>query len=180
MRSVTVASVPIGIYAVVASFAFATTAVETLLLYPNIFRDVPDSLAQTQEFMSAVAVGDVMRPMGGVLTLTALIACTVSMYYRIARRWLACSLVSLISGQFLLSILYQWPRASILFDERDQHSLAEIEQATTEFLIGQSFRIAAAAITATCAVVAALVCYRTRVLYSVADEFVAPRRREKH
>ncbi|MFE3444923.1 hypothetical protein ACFXNW_17980 [Nocardia sp. NPDC059180] len=173
MRSVTVASAVIGVYAVVASFAFATTAVETILLYPNIFRDVPESLAQTQEFMSVVAVGDVMRPMGGVLTLTALIACAVAVRSPIARGWMTASLVSLISGQFLLSVLYQWPRASILFDDRDQYTLAEIEQAASEFLIGQGLRIAAAAVTAVCAVVAALACYRARVLASAADEFAA-------
>ncbi|MBF6398741.1 hypothetical protein IU438_23430 [Nocardia cyriacigeorgica] len=173
MRSVTVASAVIGVYAVVASFAFATTAVETMLLYPNIFRDVPQSLAQTEEFMSVVAVGDVMRPMGGVLTLTALIACAVAVRYRLARGWMVASLVSLISGQFLLSVLYQWPRASILFDDRDQHTVAEIEQAATEFLVGQGFRILAAGVTAACAVVAALLCYRARVLATAADDIVA-------
>ncbi|MBF6439054.1 hypothetical protein [Nocardia cyriacigeorgica] len=173
MRSVTVASAVIGVYAVVASFAFATTAVETMLLYPNIFREVPDSLAQTEEFMSVVAVGDVMRPMGGVLTLTALIACAVAVRYRMGRAWMTASLISLISGQFLLSVLYQWPRASILFDDRDEHTLAEIEQAASEFLLGQGVRIAAAGVTAVCAVVAALVCYRARVLETAADEFAA-------
>ncbi|MCC3333249.1 hypothetical protein [Nocardia abscessus] len=62
------------------------------------------------------------------------------------------------------SILYLWPRASILFDDRHAHTLAEIERAATEFQIGQGLRIAAAAVTALCAVLAALACYRARVL----------------
>ncbi|MEV0252356.1 hypothetical protein AB0H76_37610 [Nocardia sp. NPDC050712] len=164
MKSITFPLTVLSVYSVVAAFAFATTAAETMLLYPNIFRDIPESLAQTEDFMSVVAVGDVMRPMGMVLTLCALAALGAALYFRRARGWVAASLVSLISGQFLLSILYQWPRASILFDDRDQHTLGEIESAATEFLIGQGFRIAAALATAVFAVAAALVCYRARVL----------------
>ncbi|CAM4511006.1 hypothetical protein NONI108955_38920 [Nocardia ninae] len=169
MRSVTVPLVVLSGYAVVACFAFGTTAAETMLLYPNIFRDIPESLELTEQFMSVVAVGDVMRPLGGVLTLCALIAGVAAVRYRIGLRWVGLSLASLVSGQFLLSILYQWPRASILFDDRDKHTLAEIERAATEFLIGQGFRIAAAAFTALFAVTAALVCYRRRVLANGAE-----------
>ncbi|NKY29978.1 hypothetical protein [Nocardia gamkensis] len=164
MKSVTVPLTVISGYAVVACFAFATTVAETLFLYPNIFRDVPESLELTEQFMSTVAVGDVMRPLGAVLTLCALLACAVSLAYRIGRRWLGFSLAALLSGQFLLSIRYLWPRASILFDDRSEHTLAEIERAATEFQTGQAVRIAAAAVTALCAVLAALACHRARVL----------------
>ncbi|MFI9510931.1 hypothetical protein [Nocardia sp. NPDC052566] len=171
MRSVTIAGVIVGGYAAVAGFAFAATVAETVLLYPNIFRDIPDSLELTQRFMSVVAVGDVMRPLGGALTLCALIALVAVLRYRIARGWLAASLAALISGQFLLSILYQWPRATVLFDERNSHTLDEIERAANEFLIGQGLRIAASALTAVFAIVAALVCYRAHIL---AQQRLAP------
>ncbi|UAK36064.1 hypothetical protein K8O92_31670 [Nocardia asteroides] len=164
MKSVIVPLTVLTGYAVIASFAFATTAAETLLLYPNIFRDVPESLELTEQFMSVVAVGDIMRPLGAVLTLCASVAGAVSLIYRIGRRWLGLSLVALLSGQFLLSILYLWPRASILFDDRHSHTLAEIERAATEFQVGHGLRTAAAAVTALCAVLAALACYRARVL----------------
>lgn len=164
MRSATVPLTVIGTYAAVASFAFAAATTETILLYPNIFRDVPDSLALTEQFMSSVAVGDVMRPLGGILTLCAIIACIVSFRYRLGRNWLVASVVSLISGQFLLSILYLWPRATILFDDRSQHTLAEIERAATEFQIGEVVRIVASLATAVFATAATLACYRARVL----------------
>lgn len=164
MRSVTVPLAVIGVYATVASFAFAAALTETILLYPNIFRDIPESLAMTEEFMSAMAVGDFMRPLGGVLTVCALIACIVAFRYRLGRNWIIASLVSLISGQFLLSILYLWPRATILFDDRTQHTLDEIERAATEFQIGEVVRIVAALATAVFAIGATLVCYRARVL----------------
>ncbi|MFX0574959.1 hypothetical protein [Nocardia nepalensis] len=171
MRSATVPLSVIGVYATVASFAFAAALTETIMLYPNIFRDVPESLAQTQQFMSEVAVGDVMRPLGGALTVCALIACAAAVRYRLARGWIAASVISLISGQFLLSILYLWPRATILFDERSRHSLAEIESAATEFQVGEWVRIAAALATAVFAVAATLSCYRTRVLAKADERF---------
>ncbi|MFB8280550.1 hypothetical protein [Nocardia colli] len=164
MRSVTVPSVVLTGYAVVACFVFGTAAAETLLLYPNIFRDVPESLELSQRFMSVVSVGDVMRPLGGVLTLCAVLALVAAVRYRVGLRWTGLSLISLISGQFLLSVLYEWPRATILFDDRDEHTLAEIERAATEFQIGEGLRLVAAALTALFAVAAALVCYRRRVL----------------
>ncbi|MFI6165884.1 hypothetical protein ACIBCN_03770 [Nocardia sp. NPDC051052] len=164
MRSVTVPLVVLTGYAVVACFVFGTAAAETLLLYPNIFRDVPESLELSQRFLSAISVGEVMRPLGGVLTLCAVLAFVAAVRYRVAVRWTVLSLVPLVIGQFLLSVLYEWPRATILFDDRGKHSLAEIERAATEFQIGEGFRILAAALTALFAVAAALACYRRRVL----------------
>ncbi|MBL1079377.1 hypothetical protein JK358_33725 [Nocardia sp. 2] len=153
----------IGGYATVAFFVFSATVAETWLLYPNIFRQVPESLVQAQEFMSVIAVGDVMRPLGAAMTLCALVAAVAALRYRVARRWLAGSLTALISGQFLLSILYLWPRASILFDDRDEHTAAEIDRAAAEFVTGQYFRIAAAGLAALCAVIAALECHRVMI-----------------
>ncbi|RBO89375.1 hypothetical protein DFR74_10752 [Nocardia puris] len=164
MKTMTVPTTVIGGYAVVASFVFSATIVETIMFYPNIFRDIPESLVLHDEFMSAIGIGDIMRPLGAVMTLCALIACAAAVRYRIARGWVVASLASLVAGQFLLSVLYQWPRASILFDDRDQYTVSELESAATEFLIGHGLRMVAALITAVCAVVAALACHRVLVL----------------
>jgi len=163
-RPVTVPAVVLGGYALVATIACLVTVTETILFYPNVFHDIPDSLARTEEFMSVVGVGDVLRPMGAVLTLVALIAAAVAARYRIARAWTAASLVPLLSGQFLLSVAYQWPRVEILFDDRDRYTVEQLRQAADEFLIGQGLRVGAAVLTALFAVVAALVCYRAHVL----------------
>ncbi|QLY28263.1 hypothetical protein [Nocardia huaxiensis] len=159
----------LGGYATVAFFVFSATVAETWLLYPNIFRDIPESLVLTEQFMSVIAVGDVMRPLGGVMTLSALIALAAALRYRIGRRWLGCSLAALLSGQFLLSILYLWPRASILFDDRAQHTADEIDRAATEFVTGQYLRIAAAGLAAGFAVLAALQCHRALALSAVPE-----------
>jgi hypothetical protein len=169
MKTFTIPWIVTGIYATIASFVFAAATSETLLLYPNIFRDIPDSLASTQDFMSVVAVGDVMRPLGALMLVCGLIAGAVSLWYRIARRWLAASLIAVVGGQFLLSRLYLWPRGSILFDDRDQHTLDEIERAANEFRIGQYVRIAAAGLAAVAAVTAALRCHRARILETASD-----------
>ncbi|WP_280232382.1 hypothetical protein [Nocardia cyriacigeorgica] len=162
MRSTTIPLAAVGAYAAVVSFVFAITVAETIFLYPNMFRDVPESLALSDEFMTVVDIGGVMRPMGGVMTLSAVIAIVVALWTRQARGWVAASLVFLISGQFL-SILYQWPRASI-FGERDSHTVAEIERATTEFLVGHGFRIAISLATAILAITAVFSLYRARIL----------------
>jgi len=164
LRKYTLSSVTIGAYAVVAFFVFSAAAAETVLLYPNILRDVPESLQMTQDFMSVIGVGDVMRPLGGLMMVSALIAAAASVRYRIARVWVAASVAALLSGQFLLSITYLWPRATILFDHRAEHTLAEIERAAEEFLVGQYFRIAAAGLAALFAVIAALKTYRAKTL----------------
>ncbi|MGW0246702.1 hypothetical protein ACWDYH_08690 [Nocardia goodfellowii] len=163
MRPTTIPLATTGAYATMASLVFAITAAETIFLYPNMFRDVPESLALADEFMTVVDIGSVMRPMGGVMTLCAVIAIVVALWARQARGWIAASLVFLISGQFLLSVLYQWPRASIL-GERDQHTLEEIERAATEFLVGHGFRVVASLATAVLAIAAVFSIYRARVL----------------
>ncbi|WP_067864582.1 hypothetical protein [Nocardia shimofusensis] len=166
MKSVTLPTVVIGGYAVFASFACAVTVTETILFYPNVFHDVPHSLELTEQFMSAVGVGDVLRPMGAVLTLVALAAAAVAVRSRLARGWIAASAASLITGQFLLSVAYQWPRVDILFDDRDRYSTDELRQAADEFLVGQALRVGAGTLTAVFSIVAALVCYRAFVLTS--------------
>lgn len=165
MKKPALSATVLGIYAIIASFVFSATAAETWLLYPNIFRDIPESLEMTEEFMSVIAVGDVMRPLGAAMLVTGLVAAAVAVTTRIARRRLAYSLAALITGQFLLSMVYLWPRASILFDERGQHTLGEIEAAATQFQVGQYFRLAAAGLAAMFAVTAALECYRAHVLF---------------
>ncbi|GAA5079471.1 DUF1772 domain-containing protein [Nocardia iowensis] len=162
MRSTTIQLATVGAYATVASLVFAITVAETIFLYPNMFRGVPESLALSDEFMTVVDIGAVMRPMGMVMTLCAVIAIVVALWARQARGWIAASLIFLIGGQFL-SVLYQWPRASI-FGERDQHTVEELERAVTEFLVGHGFRIAASLAAAVLAIAAVFSIYRARVL----------------
>lgn len=177
MRSLPVLpTVLVGGYAVVASLAFATTLAETALLYPNIFRDVPASLELSEEFMSAVAIGDVMRPLGAVLVFAALLALAAAVRYRLARRWVLLSLLPLVLGQAVLSMLYQWPRATMLYDDRARYGTAEIERAAEEFLLGHYARMGAAALTAALAVTAFLVCHRAWVLTAAHRPDPAPLR----
>ncbi|WP_282782816.1 MULTISPECIES: hypothetical protein [unclassified Nocardia] len=65
-------------------------------------------------------------------------------------------------------MLYQWPRASVLFDERASHTLAEIERAATEFQLGQYLRLTAAGLSALFAILAALECHRAWARSTVA------------
>lgn len=164
MRNLTVSLTVVTLYAVLATLVFCTMLAETVFLYPNYFQDIPHSLVVGEEFTAAVSVGSVMRPLGAVLTLTAIVATAASLWSRTARAWTVASLVTLVSGLFLLSALYLWERWTILFDERDQHTVEELRRTVREIEVAHSVRIVLGALTAVFAVVAAVRTYRARLL----------------
>ncbi|WP_336085539.1 hypothetical protein [Nocardia sp. SSK8] len=164
MRTLTVSLTATTLYAALATLVFCTMIAETVFLYPNYFHDIPRSLIVADEFTAAVSVGSVMRPLGAVLMVTAIVATAVSVWARTARVWTVASLVSLVSGLFLLSALYLWERWTILFDERDQHTIEELRRTVREVEVAHSVRIVLGALTAVFAVVAAVRTYRARLL----------------
>ncbi|UGT56124.1 hypothetical protein [Nocardia asteroides] len=164
MRKLTTSLTASTVYAILATFVFCTMVAETIFLYPNYFHDIPHSLVVGEEFTVAVSVGEVMRPLGMVLTLSAVVATAASLWSRTARAWIAASLAAFVPGMFLLSPLYLWERWTILFDDRDRHTLEELERTVREIEIAHSIRILTGALTAVFAVIAALRTYRRRIL----------------
>ncbi|MGW5381539.1 hypothetical protein [Nocardia sp. NPDC003963] len=163
-RTEVIADSAIVLYTVAVSFLFALTVTETILLYPNAFRDVPASLVLTEQFMATVGVGDVVRPFGGVLVVLGVVATVAAWWTRRARGWVLASFGSLVLGQGIFSMLYQWPQVTVMFDERERHTAAELQRAATEFQIGQVIRVAFAAATTVLAIIAALRCYSNHIL----------------
>ncbi|MFC4128593.1 hypothetical protein [Nocardia rhizosphaerae] len=164
MRKLSISLTATTVYAVLATLVFCTMISETVFLYPNYFHDIPDSLALGEEFTAAVSVGGVMRPLGAVLTLSALVATAASLWSRTARAWTVASLTTLVSGMFLLSMLYLWERWTILFDDRDRYTVEELNRTVREIEVAHSIRILMGALTAVFAVTAALRTYRRRIL----------------
>ncbi|MEU8900425.1 hypothetical protein [Nocardia sp. NPDC048505] len=164
MPKLTVALSAATVYAALATLVFCTMIAETVFLYPNYFHDIPHSLIVADEFTAAVSVGSVMRPLGAVLTLSAVVATAASLWARTARAWTLASLAALVSGLFLLSALYLWERWTILFDDRDRYTVEELHRTVQEIEVAHSIRIILGALTALFAVVAALRIYRTRLL----------------
>ncbi len=153
-----------GSYAALATVVFCTMLAETVFLYPNYFHDIPNSLVVADEFTAVVSVGSVMRPLGAALTLAAVVAVAVGLWAGQARLWLLASLLSLVSGLALLSMLYLWPRWTILFDDRARYTIDELSRTAREIESAHAVRLALGALTALLAVIAALRTYRNRIL----------------
>lgn len=156
-------------YVWIAMVAFGGIAVETIVIYPNVFHDPPRSLAESMEFFAVTGPGDFFPPMGAVTVLTAL-ACAVLLWrVRSARWWQVASLASLLFGEFLFSALFFWPRNTIMFDEGAAvHSVEVLRRTAFEFETGHWFRLGFSAVTATLAFVALLRLHRHQLRNSEA------------
>lgn len=151
-------------FAAVATFAFGTLASETLLLYPNIFADVPASLEKSLTFMSVTSPNDVLPPIGAASILSAVIAVITTLRRPAVRWWLIGAAGALVFGQFLFSAYWFWPRNEIMFTEGAAvHSAAYLQQVATEFQNGHWVRVLTGALTAVLAFVAMLRMHREAV-----------------
>ncbi|WP_280235940.1 hypothetical protein [Nocardia cyriacigeorgica] len=176
MRQSTASLVSSGLYAALATLVFCTMISETVFLYPNYFHDVPDSLAVADEFTAVVSVGSVMRPLGAALTLAAVVAVALGLWTKQARSWLIASLLSLVSGLALLSMVYLWPRWTMLFDDRARYTADELNRTVAEIQGAHVVRLILGAATALFAVVAALRIYRNRILETMERATLEPQR----
>ncbi|MFI1459860.1 DUF1772 domain-containing protein [Nocardia carnea] len=154
-----------ALFAGLAVLAFGGIGVETLIVYPNVFHNVPDSLAEASEFFDVVGPGDVLPPLGALTALAALVAVGTAWQVTAARGWLGAGLLTLLGGEYLFSVLYFWPRNEIMFDEGAAvHSVEFLRQTATEFETAHWFRLAISGITAALAVIGFLRAYREHVL----------------
>lgn len=144
LRASTAATVA---FAWMATFAFGMLMVETLLLYPNIFADVPRSLADSMEFMKVTAPGNVLPPLGAATIVTAIVAIALSLGRRDVWPWMLAALLTLLLGQYLFSAVWAWPRNTIMFTEGAAvHDAAYLQQVAAEFQAGHWVRVAAGAV----------------------------------
>jgi hypothetical protein len=154
-----------GAYVWIAMVAFGGIAVETVVIYPNVFHDPPASLARAVEFFTVTGPADLFPPMGAATVVAAVAGLLVSWRVRTARWWVAGSLGTLLVGEFLFSVLYFWPRNDIMFEDGIAvHSAEFLRQTAVEFETGHWFRLAFSAVTATSAFIGFLRCHRARVL----------------
>ncbi|MFC4373613.1 DUF1772 domain-containing protein [Nocardia halotolerans] len=150
-----------AVYAWIATVAFSAIAVETIIIYPNVFHDVPASLTQTSAFFEVSGPADFFRPLGAATIVAALASTVLVWRVRAARWWVLASLLTLVFGEFLFSVLYFWPRNQIMFDEGAAvHSTEALRRAATEFETAHWGRLAMSAITALAACVGFLRLYR--------------------
>ncbi|MER6827544.1 hypothetical protein ABT352_16305 [Streptosporangium sp. NPDC000563] len=139
-------------YVWIAMVAFGGIAVETIVIYPNVFHDVPASLAESVEFFVVSGPADFFPPMGAVTVIASVATLILVWPIRDTRLWAGGSLLSLLLGEFLFSVLYFWPRNDIMFEQGAAvHSVEVLRQTAFEFETGHWGRLGMSAVTATLA-----------------------------
>jgi hypothetical protein len=136
------------IYAWAMAMFFGAILSETVLLYPNIFYDVPDSLTQAISFMKVIGPGDFLPKLGGAIMLFAIFTIVVNLRNRSALKYILASFILMGLFEFLFSVLYFWPRNKIMFTEGiARHSGVELKRVAIEFQLGHVLRLSFSCIT---------------------------------
>ncbi len=106
---------------------------ETFMVYPNIFHNPPESLAQGLEFLSIRAPNDFFPPLGFASWVLGLASLWVGWRVKSARWWILASL-AMIVAEGVASMLLFWPRNTIMFVEGPAvHSAEVLIQTAREF-----------------------------------------------
>ncbi len=117
---------------------------DTFVLYPNVFGDVPGSLSTAMEFLSHASPASFLPGIGALSIVAALGALWV---WRGCRPAFVCFLVSfllVLAFDFVASVLYFWPRNTIMFTEGLKvHSPETLIAASREFRAGHWLRVGA-------------------------------------
>ena len=140
-----------------AMLSFGGVAAETVMLYPNIFGDVPASLDRAREFLVAVGPSDYFPPLGATVVLTSLAATVLTWRDLWLRWWIIGAAVVFVVCEFLFSVLFFWPRNEIMFvDPVGTHTPGHLRHVAEEFLAGHRVRLAGGAVTSALAFTALL------------------------
>ncbi|WP_096186042.1 hypothetical protein [Evansella halocellulosilytica] len=115
---------------------------DTFMVYPNIFHDVPNSFEVSLEFMAVTSPGTYFPPLGMLSIVTGLLALILSWKVKPVRYWILFSTVMIIL-EGATSIVFEWPRNEIMFIEGAAvHSAEFLQQTAQEFLLVHGFRVA--------------------------------------
>jgi hypothetical protein len=130
------------VYAWTTAMFFGAIFSETVLLYPNVFYNVPDSLNEAVDFMKVIGPGDFFPKLGGAILLFAIFTIVINRKNRVVLNYILASFLIMGLFEFLFSMLYFWPRNKIMFTEGiEMHEAAELKKVATEFQLGHFVRI---------------------------------------
>lgn len=122
---------------------------ETVMLYPNIFRDPPDSLLLARQFVVAGGPSDFFPPLGLTIIVGVVAACALTWRTPALRWWFAGAALTFVCCEFLFSAVYFWPRNTVMFvDPPGTHSAAYLRQVAAQFQAGHWVRVVGAVVTA--------------------------------
>jgi hypothetical protein len=123
---------------------FGAILSETVLLYPNIFYDVPASLERSMTFMQATGPGDFFPKLGTAVLLVSIISLILCRRHKPAVWYLLASVLVMVVFEFLLSVFYFWPRNLILFKEGSAiHNPDHLRTVASQFQTGHWLRLGA-------------------------------------
>ncbi|GAA1625975.1 DUF1772 domain-containing protein [Catellatospora bangladeshensis] len=129
--------------------SFGGVAAETVMLYPNIFVDPPESLVRAREFIIAGGPSDYFPPLGASVVLSSVVTVLLTWRNRRLRWWTAGAAVTFLLCEFVFSAVFFWPRNEIMFvDPVGTHSAEYLRQVAAEFVAGHWVRVAGGAVTA--------------------------------
>lgn len=139
---------------------------ETIVIYPDIFHNVPESLQTAMDFMAVRGPSDFFPPVGMLALLTGIGSVALSWRVKNVRYWFLASVALIIVGEFLLSVFFFWPRNTIMFEEGIAvHSAAFLEQTAWEFQTGHWVRMGTNVATSALAFVGVLKFYKQRIIF---------------
>ncbi|KPV54098.1 hypothetical protein SE17_05795 [Kouleothrix aurantiaca] len=128
-----ITSAALLLYLWVMLILLGSLVLETFVIYPNIFYNAPERFPIALQFMSVTGPAQFFRPLGMASVFLGAIALLVSWRIPSARWWVAAS-VLMILCEGVSSMLFFWPRNTILFVEgAAQHSADVLRQTANEF-----------------------------------------------
>ena len=136
---------------------------DTLILYPDVFHDVPRSLETAMEFMVVRGPRDFFQPAGILAMLTGIGSLMLGWRVKSARYWILGSMIVVFVGEFLFSMAFFWPRNTIMSEGTAVHSIAYLKQTAQEFQTGHWLRVAMSAAASALSFMGFLKFYRHRI-----------------
>lgn len=160
-----------------AMISFGAILAETVILYPNIFRDPPSSLVLAREFMVAAGPRDFFAPVGMTTVLTAVAASVLTWRISSVRWWIVGAAITFICCDFVFSVVFFWPRNTIMFvDPVGTHPAEYLRLVAAQFEAGHWGRVAGSAATAALSFVG-LLRFQRMAVTRAAPQSVDPVRR---
>ena len=121
------------IYLWVMMITLGAIVLETFMVYPNIFRNAPESLAYASSFFSEASPATFFRPLGMLSWAVGIAAVALSWPVSNVRRWVALSLLCIVADG-VASMLFFWPRNTMMFIEGAAvHSPEVLRQTAAQF-----------------------------------------------
>jgi hypothetical protein len=143
---------------------FGAIFFETLIIYPNIFHNIPRSFETGMAFMAIRGPHDFFPPVGMLAMLTGIGSLILNWRVKSARYWILGSVMIIFAGEFLFSMAFFWPRNTIMFEEGTAiHSVAFLKQTAQEFQTGHWLRVAGGAAASALSFMGFLKIYRHRI-----------------